>query len=273
MSEPEKISVILPTYNRADLLVNAVKSVLNQSYQNFELIIVDDGSTDCTYETVAQFQDARIRYIPCKQNRGAASARNRGIQEASYPYIAFQDSDDVWKPEKLARQIEAFRRAPEDTGIVYCEFYYHGINGTEGICPDREIPLGQKQGHIFPELLTGNMIGMPTILVKKECFARAGMFNENLHCLEDYEWILRVAQQYRILLVQECLVDVYATLESVTNNINGYMVSRCALAGIYKKELIQYGLFDYIVGDILKRAAATGCLEKVTAYLEAVMSR
>lgn len=273
MSRPTEISIILPTYNRANLLKRAVKSVLTQTYQNFELIIVDDGSTDDTFEAVDQFHDARIRYIRCDQNRGAAGARNQGIQKAKYSYIAFQDSDDVWKPEKLAKQIEMLKQAPDDTGIVYCEFYYHGINHTEGICPDREILLEQKQGHIFPELLTGNMIGMPTVLVKKECFLQAGVFHEGLVCLEDYEWILRIARQYRILFVPECLVDVYANLESVTNNVEGYMASRCIIAGLYKKELIQYGLFDYIVGDILNKATQLGYLEKATVYLEKVMSR
>lgn len=272
LSESMEVSVILPTYNRAFLLDRAIRSILGQYYQHFELLIVDDGSTDDTDEVVKQFKNPRIRYIRCEHG-GAAKARNRGIKEAKCPYIAFQDSDDVWKPDKLLKQVKAMKQMPEDTGIVYCEYYYNGLNGIEGICPDREIPLAQKQGNIFPELLTGNMIGTPTILIKKECFDQVGMFNEKLSCLEDYEFVLRVAKKYQIRLVPECLVEVYATEGSVSFNIEGYMTARCILVGLYKQELLKYGLFDNIVEEILSKAAVTGYLEKVTAYLEAVIQR
>lgn len=273
ISESMEVSVILPTYNRANLLGRAVKSVLNQSYEKFELLIVDDGSTDNTNEVVRQFYDPRIRYIHCEQNGGAARARNKGIQEAKCSYIAFQDSDDVWKQDKLLKQVNIIKQVSNDTGIVYSEYFYHGLHGLEGICPDREIPMQQKQGNIFPELLTGNMIGTPTMLIKKECFDQVGMFNEKMNCLEDYELVLRVAKMYRVVLVPECLVEVYATEGSVTFNIEGYMTARCILAGLYKQELIKYGLFNDIVGEILNKAAIMGYLEKATAYLEAVMSK
>ena len=101
----EKISVIIPTYNRAKELKRSVESVLAQTYDNFELIIVDDGSKDNTQEVIASIPDERIRYIKLEQNRGAAGARNEGVRASKCDLIAFQDSDDIWREEKLERQM------------------------------------------------------------------------------------------------------------------------------------------------------------------------
>lgn len=271
--DKEKVSIIIPTYNRAHLIERAIRSVLNQTYTEFELLVVDDGSTDNTKEVVEGIKDARIRYICCKGNGGAARARNRGIAEAQYDYIAFQDSDDEWHPDKLEKQMKAMAEASEDTGLVYCEYHYNGLEGLEDICPNREIPLEQKQGNIFPELLTGNMIGTPVMLVKRECFDKVGVFNENFPCMEDYELVLRIAREYRIVFVPEVLMEVYANYESVTNNLEGFLTTRCILAGVYKKELLEYGIFDIIVGSIIDKAEEFGLMESVVKYLEAVMRK
>lgn len=103
-----KVSVIIPTYNRAHLIGRAIKSVLNQTYKDFEIIIVDDGSTDKTEEVVKDFKDERVRYIRREKNKGGSAARNTGIKAARGEYIAFQDSDDEWLPEKLEKQMKAF---------------------------------------------------------------------------------------------------------------------------------------------------------------------
>ncbi len=267
----EKVSIIIPTYNRAHCIERSIRSVLNQSYEAFELLIVDDGSTDHTKEVVDKIEDVRIRYIRCEENGGAAKARNRGIAEAKYDYIAFQDSDDEWHSDKLEKQMWAMQQASEDTGLVYCEYHYNGLGGLEGISPSLEIPLEQKRGYMFPQLLAGNMIGTPTMLVKRECFEKVGGFNENFPCLEDYELALRIAKEYKIEFVPECLMEVYANTESVTNNVEGYLRINCILAGTYKKELLEYGMFDSIVGGIIEKAKEFNLLESVVEYLEAVM--
>lgn len=235
----EKVSIIIPTYNRAHLIERSIRSILNQTYEEFELLIVDDGSTDNTKEVVERIKDSRIRYIPCGENGGAARARNIGIAEAQYDYIAFQDSDDEWHPDKLEKQMGVMMEASEDTGLVYCEYHYNGLGGREEITPDRKIPLEQKRGHIFPYLLAGNMIGTPVMLVKRECFQKVGIFNEKFPCLEDYELVLRIAREYRIEFIPECLMEVYATWQSVTNNPEGFLRTKCILAGVYKKELLE----------------------------------
>ena len=124
MSKPY-VSIILPTYNRANQLPRAIYSVLNQTYENFELIIVDDASKDDTEAIVSQINDPRISYIKNQHNCGAAGARNVGIKNARYDFIAFQDSDDEWMPEKLAKQLKVennghFGDVLED--LVNCDF-------------------------------------------------------------------------------------------------------------------------------------------------------
>lgn len=269
----EKVSVIIPTYNRAHLIERSIRSVLNQTYEDFELLIVDDGSTDNTKEIVEGINDDRIRYIQCEGNGGAAKARNRGIQEAKYNYIAFQDSDDEWHSDKLEKQMKVMLEASEDTGLVYCEYHYNGLNGIEDICPDRNIPNEQKSGYIFPQLLAGNMIGTPVMLVKRECFEKVGIFNENFPCMEDYELVLRIAQKYRIEFIPEILMEVHANYQSVTNNLEGFLTTKCILAGAYKKELLEYGMFDIIVGSIIDKAKEFDLLDSVVKYLEAVMTK
>ena len=118
MTEVKKsptISVIIPTYNRADFIGRAIESVLDQTYQDFEIIVIDDGSKDNTENIVKSFDDTRITYIRLKDNKGAAVARNTGIGTARGKFIAFQDSDDEWLPQKLAKQMEVFEKV--DSGV------------------------------------------------------------------------------------------------------------------------------------------------------------
>jgi len=116
------VSVIIPTYIRAHVLAKAIQSLLNQTYQDFEIIVVDDGSIDNTEEVVKSFNDPRIRYIRHKENCGGSAARNTGIRAAYGECIAFQDSDDEWLPEKLEKQMQVFENAPAEVGVVYTGF-------------------------------------------------------------------------------------------------------------------------------------------------------
>ena len=122
----DKVSVIIPTYNRSHTLKRAVESVLGQTFDNFELLIVDDGSEDDTKSVVDSIQDKRIRYIKLKENRGAAGARNEGVRRSECSLIAFQDSDDVWRPEKLERQMIYWEQHPE-CALVYCDYLAHAV--------------------------------------------------------------------------------------------------------------------------------------------------
>ena len=148
------VSVIIPTYNRAHLIGRAIRSVLDQTYQDWELIVVDDASTDDIPGIVKGFTDGRVKYIRHDENKGAAAARNTGIQAARGAYIAFLDSDDEWLPEKLERQVQAFESSDAQVGVIY--------TGTIAVSQSGEALSDYKaprfRGYIFRDLLISNRI-------------------------------------------------------------------------------------------------------------------
>ncbi len=209
------VSIIIPTYNRRQLIARSIESVLNQTYRDFELIVVDDGSTDGTSEVVAGFNDQRIRYIRHEKNRGEAAARNTGIKAARCDYIAYQDSDDEWLPEKLARQMELLEEASPQVGVVYTGFW-KAENQRRTYIPFSWV--NQKNGNIHKELLKGNFIGSPVALIKKECFDKVGLFDERLRNLVDWEMWLRISKQYHFRCVDEPLAIAHYDSDNVSDN-------------------------------------------------------
>jgi len=182
------ISIILPTYNRSALLRRSIDSILCQTWKDYELIVVDDGSTDPTREVVGCIDDKRLRYLSFPEQRGAAAARNAGIEISKGDWIAFQDSDDEWLPEKLERQVEAFRELPKEYGLVYTGFIMVSRSGqrmkrTSSIAqladraPFSKLTL---QGDIHFSLLRGNFITTQTVMARRECFNLVGDFDERL---------------------------------------------------------------------------------------------
>lgn len=209
------VSVIIPTYNRIATLPRSIDSVLNQTFANLELIVVDDGSTDGTQEYVRGLSDARVRYVRGDGNRGPAAARNLGVRLAQGEYIAFQDSDDEWHADKLEKQMPILLDTRQDNGMVYCEFArYHGQRKQE-VVPSKRIPANCKQGNIQPVLLLQPLIGTPTMVIKKKYFIQAGGFNEGLKTFEDYEFTVRFSQCHRIGFVEEPLVKVNDLPDSI----------------------------------------------------------
>jgi glycosyltransferase involved in cell wall biosynthesis len=209
------VSIIIPTYNRSRLLARAVKSVLNQTYQDFELIIVDDASTDNTGEVVNSFNDQRIKYVRHEKNKGEAAARNTGIKTAGCNYIAYQDSDDEWLPEKLAKQMKLLENAPSEVGVIYTGFW-KTENHRRTYIPFSWVK--QKNGDIHKELLYGNFIGSPVVLIKKECFDSVGLFDERIHNLVDWEMWLRISKHYHFRCVDEPLAIAYYDADNVSDN-------------------------------------------------------
>ncbi len=209
------VSIIIPTYNREHLLGRAIQSVLDQTYQNFELIIVDDGSTDDTEKLVKSFNSEKIRYIRHGENKGPSAARNTGIQSAKGDYIAFQDSDDEWMPRKLEKQIRAFETASPAVGIVYTG-RYRIINDKKDYAPPTK--WTPKDGDIFSSLLKVCFVCTPVVLVKRDCFERAGMFDERFPPFEDWELFLRMSRYYQFKYINEPLVIKYRQPDSITEN-------------------------------------------------------
>lgn len=210
------ISVIIPTYNRIKTLPRAITSVLNQTYQDIELIIVDDGSSDGTEEYVLGLRDERIRYIKNERNLGPSATRNKGVEYARGKYIAFQDSDDEWKLEKLEKQMKVMMNASEPVQMVYSEMeMYDGNNNLYLIVPSRAVDVCNKRGDLFSYLLLNALIGTPTVLIERQAFLREGGFNSQLHSYEDWEFFLRFSQNHRIGFVEEPLIKVHYSPDSV----------------------------------------------------------
>ena len=209
-----EVSVVIPTYNRAGFLRSAIRSILNQTFQDFEIIVVDDGSTDCSAkEVVSEFRDPRIRYIRHEVNRGGSAARNTGIKSSKGKYIAFLDDDDEWLPEKLERQINVIDSSSERVGGVYTGFLL--VNRESGKVISRRIPY--KSGNLYKELVSGNCIGTTsTLLLKRECFDKVGLFDEILLSSQDYDMWIRISKEFFFECLSEPLVRYYVHRRRIT---------------------------------------------------------
>jgi glycosyltransferase involved in cell wall biosynthesis len=199
------VSVIIPAYNRAHLIGRAIASVLAQSYRNFEIIVVDDASTDDLATLLAAVDSSQLRSITHPRNRGAAAARNTGIAAAKGDFVAFLDSDDVWFPDKLAEQVAAMRDQPSDVAGHVCAYdcLRAGYN-PRVITPDWE-PLTFRQNILF-----GCSCGPgTTLLCRRDIFAEIGPLDETLRRLEDWDWLLRLSEKgYRLLASPTVLAHV-----------------------------------------------------------------
>ena len=205
IKKPPLVSIILPTYNRAEWLPKSIGSVLSQTYLNWELIIWDDGSNDNTEETVLSFQDHRINYY-FKENRGMSYALNQAIKVSQGDHIAFIDDDDQWLSEKLARQIQIMEGNP-DIDILFGDFYNLNLSTKEegrGFeqCKNalRQLEVKEFQSGVFKiqqgilkGILISNFIAFDTVVVRKDIFGIAGYFNENLRNAQDLEFWWRMA--------------------------------------------------------------------------------
>lgn len=270
MEQEPLISVIIPTYNREKTIDRAVDSVLKQTYSNLEVIVVDDGSSDRTEEIVKGISDPRVRFYKLPQNGGAGHARNEGVKLAGGELIAFHDSDDVWRPEKLQRQMAYWQEHPEFS-MVYCGYLCHLENGKTRRVPGEE--MEELEGDIFVPLLRRNTIGAPTILIKKNSFCECGGFDITLKSLEDWEFALRFAKQNKIGYVGEQLVDVYLNGNGVSSGAGAYFEGRCQMLTRYYAELTKTGLLDQAVTDLFLRAEQCGTLEKVKRMLLLMLQR
>ena len=188
------VSVIIPTYNRAGFLAQAIDSVLAQSYANFELIVVDDGSIDETQPLLASYGTALVSLS--QENRGPAAARNAGIMAARHPLLAFLDSDDRFTKNKLALQVAAMEAQPELLISHTQETWFR--NGRHLNQKKRHAKAG---GDIFARSLALCVVGMSTVMARRELVDRVGLFDESFPCCEDYELWLRASAAHPFLLV------------------------------------------------------------------------
>lgn len=253
----ELVSVIIPTYNRIGTLERSVYSVLNQTYTNLELLIIDDGSDDGTEAYIKAIEDDRIRYYRNEHNIGPSASRNRGVALAKGSLLAFQDSDDEWRLDKLQRLTDAMRQAEGDVAAVYHEM--QEADGEKALIPSKEIPFAKKTGNIFEFMLLYPLIGIPASLIKKSCFDECGGFCEQLKSLEDYEFFLKVAENYRILFVEEPLIKIYDTPGSVNKRYKDKIDTELYILDTRYELLRAYGLLQKKIELIRIQAENYGC--------------
>ena len=209
------VSIVLPTYNRAYCLRRAIDSVLNQTFRDFELIVIDDGSTDETKELIESYDDPRIVFLHNLENRGASACLNDGIRVARAPLIAIQDSDDEWLPKKLEKQVATMRAAPEDVGVVYCDRWR--IEGAAKVW-SRAPHFTPDDGLIYGAALSGSVynIANQCLLIRRYCFENVGYFDENIRRHLDLELLIRISSKYLFLHIPEALVNYYITNDSIS---------------------------------------------------------
>jgi glycosyltransferase involved in cell wall biosynthesis len=203
-----KVSVIIPTHNRAEFLRSAITSVLNQTFQDFEIIIVDDASKDHTQEVIAHFNDARIKVIYNQVSKEAAGARNTGLMNANCEYIAFLDDDDEWLPEKLKMQTSLLDNSPlEVGGVCTGHFEVEKVRGRVSIC-NPEINDFSKD----------NFITTSSVLLRRECFEKCGLFDESMPTNSDYDMWIRISKSFSFKIIKKALVNYYIHENRLTFN-------------------------------------------------------
>lgn len=232
------VSIILPTFNRAQIITSSIRSVLQQTYTDFELIIVDDGSTDATEDCVKRFGDPRISYIRHAQNRGGNVARNTGISRAQGRYIAFQDSDDEWLPEKLERQVALLDQLSPDIGVVYTGAWIMK-DGKKSYFPGQKYP--QKEGDLHQALLKENFVSMIVTLVRVQALQQVGFFDESLPRLQDWDLWIRISKYYQFKFIDEPLAIIRPTPLSITNDLGAYAKANERFMEKYFQEYRQIG--------------------------------
>jgi glycosyltransferase involved in cell wall biosynthesis len=194
------VSVILPTFNRAHKIARAVASVLYQTFSDYEILVVDDGSGDATPEALTPFLP-RIRSITHSKNHGVSAARNTGIRESDSPLVAFLDSDDYWLPEKLATQVSFFSKHPE---AVACQTEELWIRRGVRVNPMKKHI--KPSGQIFEPSLKLCVVSPSAVLLKRSLLEEVGLFDEGFPACEDYDLWLRISRKYPIWLIPEPLV-------------------------------------------------------------------
>lgn len=250
------VSVVLPTYNRANVLSRAVNSVLNQTFRDFELIIVDDASTDNTRQLLASYDSTQICVISLPDNVGPAGARNAGIRAASGALIAFQDSDDEWGPEKLSIQVPRLISSSvslgRGLGASYSRFLLQG-RGRFTPFPPLQI---NASGNIYKDLLEQNLVGTPTLMVSREVLQDIGEFDEKLSWLEDWDLALRIAQGYDFDFVDSPLLVSYRSPGGVNQRDDPIAVFKIHQKhlGYYRQSAPDLGAWRFLaIGDSLMK--------------------
>jgi glycosyltransferase involved in cell wall biosynthesis len=213
------VSVVIPTYNRSKLLRKTVQSVLDQSFKDYEILVVNNSSTDDTKEMLESLGDPRIRVLDILNQGVIAKSRNLGMRNARGEYIAFLDDDDLWLSEKLEKQVGYLEKHPE-YDLIYSPVWT--IDENDARKEYLEIKRSPTEGNIFYELVRGNYISTLTVLMRKSLLSEIGFFGENpaLRSIEDYDYWLRIALKKQIGFINEPLALYRVHSSGVSKTVN-----------------------------------------------------
>lgn len=199
-NDPE-ISVVIPVYEQPDLLVEALDSVRDQTFTDLEAIVVDDAS-ETDFEPIVEEYGDWARLFTLEENRGAAAARNTGIEATDGEYVAFLDADDVWRPTKLEKQRAVFEGRGDDLGLVYTGFVQYDTDGSELV----RRPEARGEIHL-DELERDRVHPTSTVMVRRDCLERVGGFDPSLPSRQDYDLWIRITEHYWVDFVDDVLVE------------------------------------------------------------------
>ncbi|WP_270565928.1 glycosyltransferase family 2 protein, partial [Clostridium beijerinckii] len=241
------ISIIIPTYKRdASMIQRAIDSVLNQSYDNWELIIVDDNGLESDFCTKTQefmkkyISNKKIFYFKHDVNKGANAARNTGIRSANGELIAFLDSDDEWIENKLEITVDSYEKCSDNNGVIFSSYYFIEQSG-------RFLDTQNKSsGKIFyKEIFADNVSPTSAVVVKKQCFDKAGYFDEDLPARQDYDMWLRISRYYEFYFIDKPLVYIYRDgHEAISSNYKKH---------IEGTERVLKKIYTYLTSDELNK--------------------
>jgi glycosyltransferase involved in cell wall biosynthesis len=256
-----RVSILIPCYNHAHYLGDAIRSVLSQTYSDFEVIVIDDGSSDNTRQVAESFGD-RIRYI-YQENAGLSAARNTGIQVAQGDLIALLDADDMYESEFL-KTITSYFDNNEDIDAIYCGFQFvDGINK----------PLPQPGDTVYPSdklyqvLLKGNFFVPASMVAHKYCYETEGLFDKSLSGVADWEMWLRITKKYKVLGIRERLVRYRIVIQSMSSNPDLMLSDRLSVIRKHiGKDLSTFMTWDKDEREAYARVYLAGTVEYLQVH-------
>ena len=265
------VSVIIPTHNRRGLVTEAVKSVLEQDFADFELVMVDDGSTDGTADDFADLRDGRLMVLR-QENRGVSAARNAGVAVSSGALVAFLDSDDIWLPGKLSAQVRFFDSNPK---ISICQTEELWVRNGRRVNPRKK--HAKRSGWIFRHCLPLCIVSPSAVMMRRSAFDVLGGFDESMRACEDYDLWLRASLRYEIVTPAEPLIVKRGGHDVQLSRQWG--LDRCriyALEKILADPALDPGMRGEVIAEINRRSeiVAQGALKRGRGALaEKIMKR
>lgn len=264
MSKTPTVSVVIPTFNQSYYLGKAIQSVLNQTYQNFEVIVIDDGSIDDTRTVATSFGEKVVYFY--QSNQGSPIARNVGLKMAKGKYLAILDSDDLFLPDRLERGVKVLEEMPY-IGLVHGEVEAIDSKGSlisrETAYIKKFYSQEKKQGSGYFRILKGNAMFPSTILFRRECLNRTGFFNPSFVPREDYDWYLRLALTDQVYLLDSPAIVLYRRHEASQSLQHDSQAIACVYVEILKQQL---SLIANRFSNLQYRKMRSAILAKLAEY-------